>query len=883
MPRLGRYARVLRARLWRPSVEEEVRLEFDHHLEMLEHEFRARGADAATARREAHAKFGDPQGVAEACHAIGRRRDREMRRSEWLHELAQDARYALRQLRLAPRFTLVAVLTLAIGLGATTTIFGIADAVLFRPLPAREPDRLAMVMATSPTGQAFTVSERDYLDWRDRARGLANVAAFAARTLTLRGDVGAEELVGAAATHTLFPTLGVAPLLGRTFVAEEDVPGGDVRVAVIAYALWQRRFGGDPALVSQTLELDGVRHRVVGVMPPGFDFPGRVEVWVPLAPSPTYHRGDRRLSVVARLAPSVTRAQAARELSAVARQLAAEYPASNAGWGAQLRPFAEWYVSPQLEARVAALLATVAVLLAMACVNVAGLLLARAATREREMALRSSLGAGRGRLVRQLLTESLVLSLLGAAVGVGAAAAAIPIIRGIGSAAVPRLQGLTLDWRVLTFALGACCTTGLLFGLAPARRLAVGAGARGAGLVGTLRSGSRAVGGRLRGTLVVASVGLAMLLLVGAGLVGGSFVRLMRAPLGFSPDGVLTGAVTVPNDAGAGPERAAAFYAALTRRLEEIPGVRAAGAINIAPLGGGSVAMEFAPAGAGPARAGEYRLASWRAVTPRLFAALDVPLLWGRLLDEGDRFGVPDVIVINETMARLGWPGADPVGRRVRLESGRTATVVGVVGDTRHLSPDSVPPPTMYFAHGQFAWRAMWLTVRTSGDPLIVAGAVRRELAALDPRATLTRVRPLAGLVHDRTAEPRLTVAVFAIFASTALVLAAVGLYGVVSYAVSQRTREIGVRLALGAPPRRVVAAVLGQGVRLAAAGVALGGVAAYGAAGALRSILFETEPTDATTFLAIGATLLAVAAAASAAPARRAARVDPVVALRCD
>ncbi len=883
MPLLGRFARELRARLWKPSVQEEVTRELDYHVAMLEQDLIARGLDPASAGAAAREKFGDVARIGAACRDIGEGRDREMRRSEWLAELGQDVRYALRQIRTNPRFTLIAVLTLAMGLGATTTIFGIANAVLLRPFPAAEPDRLVLGFERTPTGNQFSVSEPDYLDWSARARVFTNIAAFAERSPSIRTDEGPEQILGAAATHSFFPVLGVSPAVGRTFSAEEDAPGGDRRVAVISHVLWQRQFASDPRVDAQSLELDGVRHRIIGVMPRGFDFPGRVEVWVPLAPSATYHRSDRRLQTVARLAPGVSQAQAASELESVARQIAQEYPATNTGWSSQLQPFSDWYITPQLQARVVALLATVGLLLVMACVNVASLLLARAGAREREMALRAALGAGRGRLLRQLLTESLVLSLLGAALGVAVAALAIPVVRGVGSAAISRLSELTLDWRVLLFSLGACLTTGVLFGLVPALRLAHAGDSQGVGVFGVLRSGARTVGGgRLRNTLVVTSVALAMLLLVGAGLVGGSFVKLMRVRLGFTPGQVLTASIVAPNDeVDSRPERVASFYRALTLRLQGLPGVRAAGAISIAPLSGGNTAMAFEPAGQGPSREGEYRLANWRIVTPSLFAALDIPLTRGRLFDDGDREQAPNVIVINEAMARLGWPDVDPVGRQVKLESGLAATVVGVVGDTRHLFADSLPPPTMYFAHGQFPWRPMWLTVRTAGEPTAIIGAVRRELAALNPGVPLSRVQPLTQLVRDATAEPRLIVLVFAIFASAALVLAAIGLYGVVSYTVSQRTREIGVRLALGAPPRRVVRAVLEQGLGLALLGVVLGGVAGYGAAGALRTILFETAPTDALTFSAIGGMLLLVAAAASIGPARRAARVDPMRALR--
>jgi putative ABC transport system permease protein len=884
MPRLGRFARELRARLWKPSVDEEVRREIENHLHLLEHDLIAGGLDPAAARASAKARFGDADRIGEACREIGELRDRDARRAEWLAELRQDVRYALRQMRANRRFTVVALLTLAVGLGASTTIFGIANAVLLRPFPVADADRLILINGTTPNGSIFSVSEPDFLDLRARARTLAGIAAFGQRSMGLRTDDGVEQLVGAAATHSLFGVLGVAPVQGRTHSAAEDDPRGDRRVVVLSHALWTRRFGAESTVLSRSIELDGVMHRIIGVMPDGFDFPGRTDLWLPLAPNPAYHRGDRRLDLVARLAPGVTPTQATAEVESIAQQLATEYPDANAGWGAQVRPFAEWYVSPELRTRVYTLLATVGVLLLMACVNVASLLLARAGAREREVAVRSALGAGRGRIVRQLLTEGVVLSVAGAVAGVALAAAVTPMVRSIGSAAIPRLEGLALDWRVISFAVGACLTTGILFGLAPGLHLARGRGGNSDAVLGVLRSGSRAIGsGRLGNTLVVTSVALAMLLLVSAGLVGGSFLKLMRVTLGFSPEHVMTASIALSGGDGSFSERAVSFYSEVERRVQGIPGVRAAGSTNIAPFSGGNTAMGFEPAEAAPQREGDYRMAGWRIVTPGFFQALGIPLIRGRLFDTGDRDPSALVALINETMARRIWPGVDPLGRRLSMGSGRIATIVGVVGDTRHVFADSVPPPTVYLAHTQFPWRAMWLTVRSTGDPMALVASVRRELAAVDPGTSMARVQPLTQLLKDTTAEPRLTVLVFSIFALAALVLAAIGLYGIVSYTVAQRTREIGVRLALGAPPRRILGGVLDRGVRLALLGVVIGGVAGYGAAGALRTILFETEPTDVATFLGIAVLMLAVACLASAVPARRAARTDPLVALRSE
>lgn len=882
MPELGRFSRELRARFWKPSVDEEVRSELAYHIEMLERDLVARGLAPDDARRAARERFGDTDRIGTECRRLGEGRDRERRRASWAAEWRQDMRYAVRQLTANPRFALVAILTLAIGLGTSTTIFGIANAVLLRPLPFPEPSRLVLADEVNPDGHGFAVSEPNFLDLRDRARSFAGLAAFAPRSPSILGDGAPERLRGLAASASLFDVLGMAPQIGRVFTADEDRAGGDVRVAVLADAFWRRRFGADPGVLGRMIDLDGTRHRVVGVMPPGFDFPQRTDVWVPLAADRASERGDRRLAVVGRLAPGVTRDQADGEVAAIAGALAGDFPPSNGAWTARVRPFDEWYVSPALRARVVALLATVGLLVLMACVNVASLLLARAGTRSREMAVRAALGAGRARIVRQLLTESILLAAVGAALGVALAAAATPLIRGIGSAAVPLLATMSLDWRIMGFALAACVTTGIIFGLAPAIELSRAGGGAGSAH-DLLRSGSRVAGrDRLRGALIVASVALATVMLVSATLVGGSFVRLMRADLGFQAGHVLAASIVLP-EGKYDYDRSADFFQRLMPRLAAIPGVGAAGAVNLAPFAGGNTGMDFVPGTSAPANPADFRNATWRAVTPGYFAALGIPLARGRLFDDGDVGGATGVVVINQAMARLGWPGMDPVGRQVTLSNTRTLTIVGVVGDTRQLAIDSLPSPAMYFAHAQFPWTAMWLTVRVAGDPMSAAAAVRREVQKLDADLPLARVQPLERLVHDVAAEPRLTMLVFGIFAGAALVLAAVGLYGLVAYTVAQRTREIGVRLALGAVPGRIARDVMARGVALAAAGVAIGSVVSYGAAGPLRAILYETEPTDPLTFGGVALLLVAIAALASLAPARRAARLEPVTALRSE
>ncbi|MDQ3949600.1 MAG: ABC transporter permease [Gemmatimonadota bacterium] len=877
MPALGRFARQLRHLLWKPPVEQEVDSELAFHLEMRTREYVARGMDPGVARAEALRRFGDVERINEACRDLGRRRDVEMRRTEWLAELRQDFTYALRYLGTNPGFGLAAVLTLALGIGASTAIFGIANAVLLRPFPFREPDQLVRIWETNPTTDQFAVSDPNYLDWRARTRSFVELGAYRRGSMSLVGDGEPERLRATALTHSVFPLLGVTPRLGRGFTADEDRPGGPSSVVVLSDGLWRRRFGSDPRIVGRTVTLEGRPYTVVGIMPPSFAFPDEADLWRPLAPDPVSQRSNHTLGVVGRLRPGVTVEQASAEMRAIAAQLAKQYPESNGEWGVRLATFRDWLIGPELRDRVVALLFAVGLLLLMACVNVANLLLARASTRRREMGVRAALGAGRGRIARQLLTESLTLSAVGAAAGVALASAAMPVLRSVGGDAVPRLDEMSLDWRVVAFAVGASLATGLLFGLAPAIY------ASRAGLHDMLRSGTRVAGaGRLRNVLVVASVALAMLLLVGAGLVGTSFARLMRVDPGFEAEHVLAASLSLPRHERYQGERIAPFYADVMRRVAAIPGVRAAGMTNIAPFSGGSTAIPFSVVGRPPLKPGEYPQAAWRTVTPGYFAALGVQLKRGRLLAESDAEKSPPVIVITDTMARAYWPGEDPIGRQITPQTSTKAfTVVGVVSNIRDQDLAEDPAPLMYLSYRQVAWPSMWLLVRATGAPSSVANAVRREIWTIDKTLPIAEVQPLEQLVSEVAAQPRLTMLIFALFASAALALAVIGVYGVVAYSVSQRTREIGVRLALGAQPSHIVRRVLRHGLTLAALGIAMGAAGTYTLSRFIAAILYGTEPTDPATYGGVAILLVACAAAASLAPARRAARVDPAAALR--
>ena len=800
-----------------------------------------------------------------------------MRRAEWLTELRHDLRYAVRGLRASPGFTIVALLTLAMGIGASTTIFSVANAVLLRPFPYHEPDRIVRLYETNPTTETFSVSQPNYLDWVARVRGISQLAAFSGQSASLIGDGDPQQLDAYIVTPSFFPLLGIRAALGRVFRDEEAKPGSPASVVVLSYTLWQTRFGCEPGIVGRTINLSGASYEVVGVLPEQFGFPGNPQLYLPFAPSPTSARDDHLLAVIGRLAPNVTRERALDEMRSVARDISRQYPKTNDGWGANVTSLQEWLIGRELTARVRVLLGAVGLLLLMGCVNVANLLLARATSRQREMSVRSALGAGRGRIVRQLMTESLLLAVIGATIGVLLATLAVPVLRDIGQTAIPRLNELSIDWRVVSFGIAASLLTGILFGIAPALQ------ASRTDLNDVLRSGGRvAAAGRLRSVLIVTSVAMALVLLVGAGLVGRSFERLMKVDYGFRAEGVFAASIGLPNERYGQREQRAAFYSEALRRLSATAGVRAVGFTNIAPFSGGSTSISYTAVGRQPASADEYLQANWRSVSPGYFAATNVSLKKGRLVAETDGLQAPRVIVISETMARRVWPTDDPLGKTILLSGNQTPwTVVGIVGDIRDQLLQNEPEPMMYLSFQQVPWSNMWLLVRTTGDPMTVAPVVRREIHAIDPLLPVANEQPLTRFVSQIAAQPRFTALIFGLFASAALVLAVVGVYGIVAYGVTQRTREIGVRLALGATPSSIVGGVVKQGVGLAGFGIAIGLWVAYALSRFMQGILYDVAATDAVTYLGVAALLVSCAVAASILPARWAARLDPVRALR--
>jgi putative ABC transport system permease protein len=815
-----------------------------------------------------------------------------------METLLQDIRYGWRMLAKSPGFTVVAVLTLAIGIGANTAIFSVMNAAMFHALPYRDPARLVHLWETRPSHEfvQMEASRPNFLEWQESNHVFSGLAGYTGVDLSLTGHGTPARIYGARVTSNFFEVLGVQPVLGRTFLPGEDRTGGE-RIAMLAYGTWQSQFGGDPKIVGQAITLSGNPYTVVGVLPREFQFAKRAEaqVWVPLNPAGDLGvqypgEADRRtfhwINMIARLRPDVTLAQAQGEMTRLAQRLATQYPASNAGGDVRVLPLHEEIVGP-VQPVLFALMGAVGLVLLIACVNVANLLLARATTRQKEIAVRVALGATRWRLLRQVLTESTILALGGGVLGVLWAKWGVDLllasVPGQLMARMPYLRGLTLNLEVLEFTLIVSFLTGIVFGLVPALQ------ASHLDLQETLKEGARAAGGgthhRVRNALVVSEIALSLVLLTGAGLLLKSLVRLLDVNPGFETQNLLAMMVSAPTSRYADQKHNEVFVRELLERVQRLPGVRGAGLIDVTPLNGGGT-TGFTVVGRPAPLPGQAPEANTRDASPNYFSVMGIPLIRGRFFTEYDKADAPLVLIINKTLADKLFPGEDAVGHRFLFafdSHPQTAEIVGVVGDEQLGSLDQPVTPVLYSSSFQSNDTDVTLLVRAASDPASITSTVRAEVANLDPNILVGSAVTIRKIIADSPSVflrrfPALLIGVFALLA---VLLSAVGIYGVLSYLVTQRTREIGVRMALGARPGHVLRMLMGEGLRLAGIGIGVGLIAAAAVTRLLSGLLFGVVPTDATVFLAVPGLIALVTLAACWIPARRATKVDPMVALR--
>ena len=839
-----------------------------------------------------------------------------------MSKLLQDLRYAIRSMRKRPGFTLIAVMTLALGIGGSTAIFTVVDAGLLRGLPYKSSESLYHIWEVTPQ-KGFAQREFSYPDYQDYLQNQAfEIAAYTGGGGIMSGRGEPERVFAPSASANFFSMLGVEPFLGRTFQPGEDKQGAP-RVTVLTYGLWQRRFGGDPNIVGQSLTINGQSYTVVGVLPASFQFALRnADLWQPYQPTDAQltRRFMHGTNLIGRLKSDVTPAQAQSELSVIAKRIEQEHNQSHAGTAVTLVPLHEQFVG-QVRPILLVLLAAVGFVLLIACANVASLLLTRSLSRQKEVAIRAALGANRWRVVRQLLTESILLSLVGGTVGlliaywgVDALVATLPDSQ---LNALPFLKSLRLDANILAFSFGLSLLTGLVFGVAPAIQSSR------PDLNEVLKEGGRTSAGgarhRLRSVLVTTEIALAVVLLVGAGLMLKSLLNLLQSNVGFNPQNVLTMTVAVPPSKYNDATKQIAFYEQLQERVESLPGVSGTGTVNILPLQGGNTTRFYVDGDPVPPPGQEIE-ANIRTVDDTYFQSLGVPLISGRMFDDRDRAAVPPAnaqpasaqgarppqsaqtsqaaaqatpqvanvpgaVIIGKTLADTVFAGRDPVGRKLAYGSsgGAPDVIVGVVGDVKIGGLDEALKPVLYYPFRRFPGITTNLVVRTNGDPTALAAAIRSETRALEPDVAIFNVRPMEQLIGDSPAAfmRRFPAILIGIFAGVALLLASIGIYGVVSYSVSQQTHYIGVRMALGAQTSDILKMVLKQGLTLAFAGMAFGVITALALMRLLRSLLFEVQPTDATTFAFVLGTLFVVALLACYIPARRATKVDPLIALR--
>ena len=795
-------------------------------------------------------------------------------------DVLRDARYSVRQLLKTPGFSIVAIVTLGLGIGATSAIFSVVNGVLLRPLPYPQPDALVRINEIVPQYGQFSVAPASFLDWRRQAASFERVAAFNGGTATFDGGDGPERVQTSLVSWDLFDLLKVAPVLGRGFTEAEDVPGKN-DVIVLSYGMWQRRFGGDRAVLGRSITLGSDPVTIIGVMPAGFYFPSRdAEFWRPIALDPANAtRGGHFLGVIARLKPGIALPQAGAEMKTIAERLAQQYPDSSANESAEVVALKDQMLG-DIRPALLTLLAAVTVVILIACANVANLLLVRASVREKEIAIRGALGAARRRLVLQLLSESLVLALAGGGLGLLLAYAAIGPVQKLSAGSIPRVQDVSIDGAVLAFSLGLTLLTGIIFGLAPAWQ------ASRPGLGEVLKEGGRSSavssGRWLQNGLMIAEVALSIVLLVGAVLLLRSFSRITGIDPGFRPDNVLAFRVTLPAKSYPEAHERIAFYDTLLEKLGALPQVRSAGMIQSLPMRGNYV-LSFTIQGRPVPKPGAGNSANHRSASPGYFQALGIPLKRGRVFTEQDAEKSPMVAVVDEAFVQRHFPNEDPIGHGLDIGNGTDGfyQIVGVVGNVRYGGLDAAPEPSMYVPFKQDVFSTMWIVARTDRDPTEQVAVVRQVVRAIDPSLPAYSMVALDSVVSDSVAQRRFSMLLLTGFALIALFLAGIGLYGVVAYTVSQRTQEIGVRMAIGAQPSDVLKMIVGGGMKLALVGVVVGLAGAMVLARFVSAMLFEVTTFDPASYAVTAFMLFVIAALACYLPARRAMRVDPLTALR--
>ncbi len=889
----------LRALFRRNRVEEELDNELQFHLEEQVEKYVRSGMSREQAVRKVRMDFGGLTQIKENC--------REERSTDLLETSLQDLRYGWRLLWKNPGFTIIAALTLALGIGASISVFSVVSTILLKPLPYPDIDRLMVLWRRGPTETSISATG----DWPWSARELhvllqtdkafQNLGGFKKSSFNLTGANNPELLEGVRVSAGFFPALGASPLLGRTLTADDDQPGHEY-VAVLSHRLWQTHFGGDTGIVGKVVDLNGHPYTVVGVMGENFTFPNtdgipalldvpkETQLWVPLA-LPASNTGPNEFGVIGRLKPNVGFAQAQQGMNVFEKQLVEQFPQIK-GWSTRIAPLAQQVVS-EAQHPLLLLLGAVSVVLLIACSNVAGLTLNRSLGRRRELTLRGALGAGRKRLIRQLMTEGLLLSFVGGALGTLLGEATIYGIKHFGPKSIPHIQEIGMDLRVLAFALGITLVTGVLFGLAPA------VGTARLNMVEALKEGGQRSGGsatapKIRNVLLIAQVALALVLVVSAGLLVRTFLSMLHANAGFDAVHVVTFELPLPSPKYGETEhgdtdRMARLYQQVLLRLQSIPGVQSAGFTSVVPMGGapdGSmlrIPEHVTPPGT------EAPWANYSFVSPSYFAAIGTPLLRGRDIADADTLSSMPVTIINSAMAKKFFSGEDPIGKQVGVQTPRypVRTIIGVVADIKHASLREEPAPEMYVPYTQNeikiwpSMQAMQFAIRSKSDPALLTESIRLAVHAVDPDLPVAKLSLLTTLVDSSLTIDRMAMLLVSAFGALALILSSIGMYGVISYSVSQRTQEIGVRIALGAQRRTIFAMVLGQGSRLAGIGIGIGLITALGVTRLMTGFLYGVKPADLTTFFVVSLLLILVALLACYIPARKAMKVDPMIALR--